>query len=44
MKTDEEIETWLADHMPDGPETPYQQGTQDALDWATGHSSDLAAE
>lgn len=36
MKTEQEIQDWLAKHMPDGPDSAYQQGIQDALDWVTG--------
>lgn len=40
MKTAEQIQQWLSDYMPAGPETQYEQGLQDMADWILGHGAE----
>lgn len=32
-RTDDEIQEWLSENMPDGPQDARQEGIQEALDW-----------
>jgi hypothetical protein len=44
MKDEDEVQAWLAEHMPDGPGSDRQEGIQAALDWVTGLSPVLELE
>ena len=41
MKTREEIEQWLNENLPDGPENDREEGMQDALNWVLGITREL---
>lgn len=40
-RTEDEINEWLAENMPDGPTNDREEGIQEALDWVTGTSPEL---